>query len=254
MSVSFGDSIRRGRAVVGLSQAKVAELIGKSPSTVRSWELGRTSPSEPGVVSALAAVLGIDESTLLGRAGFAEPVLTPRLSLQQELESLRHNDPTPIPPPEPLPPKVKAPRDDDSRQPAVSKPSRFALRSGPPRHLVPEGIEIQPLPPLLAAATLPPVTEEKSGTEEKPISVTVLEAAKPAAPRRQRKVTVLPQATSGAGRSYIEDSDQRELYRWRGVVTVVCLVVLLLAFWWALRNLGSAVSDFFGSFIDLLNF
>ncbi len=158
--------------MAGLSQAKVAELIGKSPSTVRSWELGRTSPSEPGVVSALAAVLGIDESMLLGRAGFDEPVSTPRLSLEQELEGLRHNDPTPIPPPEPLPSKevkakVKAPG-----KLSVSRPSLFGLRQGPPRHLVPEGIELQPLPPLLAAATLPAISQERR-TEEKPISITV---------------------------------------------------------------------------------
>ncbi len=248
MSVSFGDSIRRGRAMAGLSQAKVAELIGKSPSTVRSWELGRTSPSEPGVVSALAAVLGIDESILLGRAGFDEPVLTPRPSLEEELDGLRHNDPTPIPPPEPLPPKEVKAKAKAPRKLPVSRPSLFGLREGPPRHLVPEGIELQPLPPLLAAATLP------AETEEKPISITVLEAPKPEVPRRERKVTVLPRAATGAARSYVEDSDQLELYRWRGVVTMVCLVVLALAFWWALRNLGSAVSDFFGSFIDLLNF
>ena len=241
MSESFGDSIRRGREVAGLSQAKVAALIGKAPSTVRSWELGRTSPSEASAVSALAAVLGIDEPTLLSRAGFEQPASTPRLSLAQELDGLRHPDPTPIPPPPP---------NGQSKPKTRPNPSIGALRQGPPLDLIPSGIGIRPVPPLLAAATVPPEVEGR------PISITVVPAPEPAPiPKDEgrRKVTIVPRMHVGAARSYVEESDQLEFYRWRAVVTVICLVLLFLGFWWALRNLGGAITDFFGSFIDALN-
>jgi transcriptional regulator with XRE-family HTH domain len=246
MSVSFGDSIRRGREIAGLSQAKVAELIGKSPSTIRSWELGRTSPAEAAAVSALAAVLGINESTLLRRAGFDEPAPVPRLSLEQELAALRSADPTPIPPPDPLAttttPKEKAKK-------PLGKPAFAGLRQGPPRHLIPKGIGLQPVPPLLAAATAPP---EKA--EPGPISITVVPAPEPAPTARERKVTMLPRLGTRTARSYVEDSDQRYFYRWRGAVTAIALVAMFVTFWWALRNLGGAISDFVGGFIDQLNF
>ncbi|MGI8515142.1 MAG: helix-turn-helix domain-containing protein [Acidimicrobiia bacterium] len=241
MSVSFGDSIRRGREVAGLSQSKVAALIGKAPSTVRSWELGRTSPSEASAVSALAAVLGIDEPTLLSRAGFEQPSSTPRLSLAQELEGLRHPDPTPIPPP---PPKGQ------SKPKARPTPSVRSQRHGPPLDLIPKGIGMRPVPPLLAAATVPPEVEGR------PISITVVPAPDPIpipSDEGRRKVTMVPRMHVGTARSYVEESDQLEFYRWRAVVTVICLVLLFLGFWWALRNLGGAITDFFGSFVDALN-
>jgi transcriptional regulator with XRE-family HTH domain len=242
MSVSFGDSIRRGREIAGLSQAKVAHLIGKSPSTVRSWEMGRTSPSEPAAVSALAAVLGIDEPTLLSRAGFEQTEAPSRLTLEQELEALTISDPTPIP----------APPKPESQPKAKRSIERFAfpgLRQGPPRHLVPKGIELQPMPPLLAAAAAQDVVEADAET---PISITVVPTATPT--RRERKVTMIPAKASPVARSYVEDTEQREFYRWRTIATLVLLFVLYLAFWWALRNMGSAISDFFGGFIDQLNF
>lgn len=88
MSGTFGDLVRRGREEAGLSQSRLAVLIGKSPTTVRAWEHGRTNPADPEAVAALAAVLGLDETELLGHAGFdAQPART-RLSAREELTSL----------------------------------------------------------------------------------------------------------------------------------------------------------------------
>jgi hypothetical protein len=64
---------------------------------------------------------------------------------------------------------------------------------------------------------------------------------------------MLPRPGTTVARSYVEESDQRYFYRWRGAVTAIALVVMLMAFWWALRNFGSAISDFVGGFIDQLN-
>jgi transcriptional regulator with XRE-family HTH domain len=88
MAVSFGDLVRRGREDAGLSQSRLATLIGKSPTTIRAWEHGRTHPSDPGAVAALAAVLGLDEAELLGRAGFDAPAARTRLSAREELSNL----------------------------------------------------------------------------------------------------------------------------------------------------------------------
>lgn len=241
MTVSFGDSIRRGREVAGLSQARVAELIGKSPSTVRSWELGRTSPSEATAVSALAAVLGLDEPTLLSRAGFEVEEAPSRLTLEQELLALRIADPTPIPPPEPgaqTKPNAVARIRALLPKPMLPTPLRET-----PRHLGPERAD-RPPPP---AASLAVDKLETPAASEISLQVTTPTS-------RDVKVTVVPRPAMTTARSYIEDTEQREFYRWRTIVTIVGLFLLFLAFWWALRNLGGAVSDFFGGFIDQLNF
>jgi transcriptional regulator with XRE-family HTH domain len=89
VSFSFGDVVRRGRERAGFSQAKVAQLIGKSQSTIRAWEQGRSNPADPQAVSTLAAVLGLNEEDLLHRAGFEAPIATTaRKSAREELSAL----------------------------------------------------------------------------------------------------------------------------------------------------------------------
>jgi transcriptional regulator with XRE-family HTH domain len=66
---AFGEIIRRGREKARISQARLAELIGRSPSTIRSWEHGRTRPSDRSYLKALAAVLGLGEKELVEAAG-----------------------------------------------------------------------------------------------------------------------------------------------------------------------------------------
>ncbi len=61
---TFGDLIRERRSQLGLTQARVAELVGRSPSTVRSWERGRTIPGDHETLAAIAAVLGISDAEL----------------------------------------------------------------------------------------------------------------------------------------------------------------------------------------------
>lgn len=216
--------------MAGLSQAKVAQLIGKSPSTVRSWEMGRTNPSEPAAVSALAAVLGLDEPTLLNRAGFPASAPTRKARLQEEFEGLKKSDPSPIPPP-PLPsPKAK---------PALAPATEPKPRPAAARHLVVKPIAVAE--PVEGAKTEIPITVEP-GPGPLPT------------PSRSRKVTpILPLAAS-AVRSYMEDEEQRQVYRWRNIITLICLFFLFLAFGWAVRNMGEAISDFVGGFVDALNF
>lgn len=64
MSETFSHFLRGRREALGLGTARFAELVGRSPSTVRGWERGRARPGDPATVSAIAAVLDVDEEML----------------------------------------------------------------------------------------------------------------------------------------------------------------------------------------------
>lgn len=64
MPIALGDLIKRRRAELGMTQARLAELVGKSASAVRSWERGRAAPKGDATRAALAAVLGITDDEL----------------------------------------------------------------------------------------------------------------------------------------------------------------------------------------------
>ncbi|CAN5842764.1 hypothetical protein BH23ACT5_BH23ACT5_23760 [soil metagenome] len=85
---TFGSTVRKRRDVLGLSQTRLAELVGRSASTVRNWERGRGTPSAPHDVVALAAILGLDESFLLQQAGFEPTEVETSPTMQQALASL----------------------------------------------------------------------------------------------------------------------------------------------------------------------
>jgi transcriptional regulator with XRE-family HTH domain len=52
-----------------MSQAGLADLVGRSASAVRSWERGSSTPTDESIVRSLAAILGIDEGVLRESAG-----------------------------------------------------------------------------------------------------------------------------------------------------------------------------------------
>ncbi len=70
---TFGDLIRARRQELGIPQAKVAQLIGRAATTVRTWEQGRSTPTETRVVEILAAVLHLDAKELMAAAGLEPP-------------------------------------------------------------------------------------------------------------------------------------------------------------------------------------
>jgi transcriptional regulator with XRE-family HTH domain len=61
---SFAELVKRRRVALGMSQAALADLIGRSASAIRGWERGASSPSDENVVQSLGAVLGIEEGVL----------------------------------------------------------------------------------------------------------------------------------------------------------------------------------------------
>jgi transcriptional regulator with XRE-family HTH domain len=65
----FGQLIKEQRIEMGLTQQRLADLVGRSPSTVRSWERDRATPNDETVIDSLSAILGLDKAILFGLAG-----------------------------------------------------------------------------------------------------------------------------------------------------------------------------------------
>jgi transcriptional regulator with XRE-family HTH domain len=85
-------------------------LIGHSQSTVKAWEQGNSRPSDPAVVSALAAVLGVAEGELMEQAGLIGPEEPPAARMRDALATLAPTGQNPSPvraggskPPTPIP-------------------------------------------------------------------------------------------------------------------------------------------------------
>lgn len=60
MPDDLADLIRDRRHELGLTQAELGELVGRAPSTIGSWESGRSRPADEETVGALIRVLDLD--------------------------------------------------------------------------------------------------------------------------------------------------------------------------------------------------
>ncbi len=109
--MNFAERIRSARVAAGLSQAKVAELVGRSPSALRNWERGKTVPSDRGIVVALAAVLDVAEDELLELAGFAPEDPAPAPPTLADLAPETEPPARPWETEEPIEPSVEMPVD-----------------------------------------------------------------------------------------------------------------------------------------------
>ena len=85
---SFGRTVRYRRTKLGLSQAKLGELVGRSSITIRSWERDKSHPNDPHVITTLSAILGVDERSLFEKAGQTQPELETSPTIEEELASL----------------------------------------------------------------------------------------------------------------------------------------------------------------------
>ncbi len=236
---SFGRTVRYRRNKLGLSQAKLAELVGRSTATIRAWERDKSRPNDPKVVSTLAAILGIDERQLFERAEVDQPmVVETSPTVEQALATLSVetapapesddvdidldlsdvDELTPAPAPIPVPVSVEQYRldlvamDDGAKDdrvdaaPAVRQPRRERA--------------------LVAAAAGPGYVA-------------------PPEPYVQTPVTAVSDL------SYIEDDSQRQLYRVRNLATLVAAVALVVMLIWAFGEgigaLGEWWDEFFGN-------
>ena len=251
MSVSFGDFVRRARDQAGLTQSRLAQLIGKSPTTIRSWEHGRTNPADPGAVTALAAVLGLDENDLLRQAGFEEKQRATAPGARQESRS---------------------PMSEQGRSfrlaiaPDVSVETDVPLATDLPDHL-PERDQA-PLADTPIEAVAPAATEWKA--TDLPGPAPVSPTAEPVAekpvrdiPGPKTPIVVTQQSPTGTSvgssngyvgaLSYVEDDTEKAFYRRRGSITAVVLMFMVVVIWWALGRTGGAVADLIEGLVGSLD-
>lgn len=83
MTASFGQLVKDHRIQMGLTQQQLADLVGRSPSTIRSWERDRATPNDRVVLESVAFALGLDGSLLAGLAGVA-PLDTPDMPVGED--------------------------------------------------------------------------------------------------------------------------------------------------------------------------
>lgn len=218
---SFGRTVRYRRTKLGLSQTRLAELVGRSPATIRSWEADRSVPNDPKVLTTLVAILGVDERTLFGKVGMEPPVgVETSPTVEQALATL-----TPETGEEP----------SDTHRPkayedltAELHPEQERERTAPEKTVTPK----EPKVPQVA---------------ERP-SLRVVPRPKPAPV--PATTTLTPVAVREL--SYIEDPAQRQFYQVRTLAAVVGLVTLVLALFWAFGNGLEAIGAWWNEFFSNL--
>ena len=261
---SFGRTVRYRRTKLGLSQAKLGELVGRSTTTIRSWERDKSRPNDSQVLTALAAILGVDERQLFEKAEVERPATVETSpTVEEALATLSVRDDWPGPvetspgPGEPIAGEREEGEGDESgdAEPFVfPEPELEQIEDVKPTASRPISVPQTPPPSIpvareLAVAFQGDVAAEDRGSWDVEASPEDSgEAAYVAPPEPYVQTPLIPTL---ADVSYMEDQSQRQLYRVRSLATVVAFVALVVAFVWAagegLGALGDWWDDFFGN-------
>jgi transcriptional regulator with XRE-family HTH domain len=253
--ISFGDMVKSRRAALGMSQAALAELIGRSASSIRSWERNSSTPSDEAVVQSLSAVLGIDEDDLRKVVGLppigqddSETVGGAAL----EAFASEAEDTTAEAMAAAVVPAVDEPTEgpagESERGTAADSEGEFdeatidtdlpgpapatddEARAESPEELVREPADETGEPVAVPAAS------ESEATVVEPATSGVASA-------RSARAQVAEQPPAPAARSYLEDPDQMMTYWIRAALTVAFTVFLLIVLFWALGRLGDSLGE-----------
>lgn len=235
---SFARLIKRRRDALGFTQARLAELVGRSPSTIRNWERGNSTPSERSDAVALAAVLGLDEREVLEGAGFPAAADSAHQTVEQGYASLA---------PETFPPPSSPPAEEEESVAAV-----------PASEEIPGAEEVEPRP------TIDDESASGGDTDEDSVELEVFELGTPPPeadmppdsieerrPARAAPPTVLEAAPVGEP-SYLEDPEERQRYRVRAVATAAAVVALLIILLWSFGRATDALGTLWEEFVGLL--
>lgn len=241
---SFGRTIRYRRTKLGLSQAKLGELVGRSAGTIRAWEMETAVPNDEGVVTALSAVLGIDKRSLFEKAGLQVPVEETSPTMEEAFASLAAA---------PRPAAVHVDPEPDTALVEDSEPhieldlDIEAATSAEPSD--------EPVQDLRSVEEPNPVREPESldeafNSSTRVASTQMTPMPAPALVSPPDPFVLAPATPPLVEPSYMEDTAQRQLYRVRNLATLVLLVALGIVLLWALSStldaLGSWWEDFVG--------
>ena len=147
---TFGRMVRSHRTKLGISQAKLGELVGRSPTTIRSWEKGQSQPNDPEVITALSAVLGIPEHTVYDRTGQQMPVIEESPTVEQALATLN---------PGPVELEAAAPIAVDEQQPAEPDAPAVSEPVATGESLTQQPAYLAPPDPYYVTTAVPPAHE-----------------------------------------------------------------------------------------------
>jgi len=244
---TFATLVQRGRVATGLSHQRIAELVGRAPSTIRGWEWGRSEPNDPEVVMALAAVLDLPEDELLESVGLSRPAgplggsfsdLAPA-DLEQD-EVVPHGVWAPsvggahrAPTDEGIPPLAGEKDGVGSRVgglgPAPTQGDASAVEGGPE-------VEALPIEEPIAPEEHP---DRQRGSATLPRSTPRVVRAEP----HRTAIPPQPLLVPPVQRSYLEDRRQMTTYRIRALLTFAILVVLLLLVEWGMHGASHSLKD-----------
>lgn len=235
---SFGRTVRYRRTRLGLSQAQLGELVGRAPSTVRSWERDKSVPNETSVLHALAAILGVDERSLFEKAGQEPPPAAETSpTVEEALATLR-------PVGERKETHSKEVEDELQDSPATTDESESDVVPSPASGEVGE----------LEQFSFSFELEEDEGSrfDSEPSTSKALDSdPRPGHVAPPEPYGITPPTPPIVEPSYMEDQSQRQLYRVRSLATLVVAVALLVALLWAVsESLDALVSwwdELFGS-------
>ncbi|GBE20819.1 hypothetical protein BMS3Bbin01_00160 [bacterium BMS3Bbin01] len=246
---SFSALLRRGRAATGLGYQRIAELVGRSPATIRNWERAKSTPTDPEVVVALAAVLAIPEEELLSAAGLvvdsqadAFAGLVPSGLGTDDLEEEgtgealgEHVSDLPEP----------ARLFEQGAHVASTGVSSTEAKPGREPQLAWDTSEPESGLPSPAGEVEPVVAVEPETGPEGTRGAGRMAPRSPA-PAAPRSAIPVPSAVGTTEPSYLEDGRQMMTYRVRAALTVAVGIVLLLLVEWGLRGLSISLKDLLG--------
>lgn len=257
---SFGRTVRYRRTKIGLSQAQLGELVGRSASSIRSWERDVSTPTDPSVINALSAILDIDGRSLFDKAGVPMPAqeshptveealasLAP-LPLEEPIEESIATDPVvaPLGGPESPAEEVEPDLDADFELEAEVH-ERVETAPDVEQHGEPEGAR-EPDPAFEPFTLRPDPTPRRE-----PVSASMRSTSEPPAFVTPPEPYVITAPTPPVIEpSYIEDNDQRQMYRVRNLATAVLVVALVIILLWSLSNTVDAMGEWWDEFLRTL--
>ena len=213
--------IQRRRADLGLTQAQLAERIGRTASTVQRWERGVATPPKS-LLAPLAKALQVSERDLAVAFGRDTAGTTPAQAPGAQASPGQASVAAPA---------AQASTQAPTSRAVVAPTSTEALSEGPEPGAI--AIEEQPTVAVPAVTAAAPVA-----------------SAPKARPQRRSPMRRAPAVDPAEGLSYIENPSQRFRYWLRTALTVVVGIVLLLILVWAFGELRTALGDVWDLFGD----